>query len=694
MAGDPVTRPVHRTILAAALLAFSLALFVVPAGSAEAAQCFGKKVNRVISGDDGKHRLEFKDVTYISGENVTVIAKPYSRICAGDGRQIIRAGKGWSRTDAGPGNDRIILHRSSTTSRAYGGLGDDRIEGARGHDFLYGGPKKNPGEASDTDTILGLGGNDRIFDYTGEVNRLIGGTGSDRIYSLGNAVSDVHGSGGTDFIWFTGGRTDDGRLERIFGEQGNDRMRGNTYPTNGPAYIDGGEGDDRSLGTDADDVLLTNSGIKTIRGFGGDDLIVTASKGLADIDGGSGSDTISYATHTPAGNRGVGGLTGVTVNLSDRPAFGLPNGNHKQPPHSSLGQTTYQLKGLENVIGSSFEDQVMGAVGQRNVIEGGLGNDELVGQGRDGDTGDGGLGTNDCQGFDKATNCNGDSPGDTGSKLSLLDINEGGVLTLIGSRSADGVSVGYSDGAYRISVQGGAIPAGLCEPAGQSQTSFICPAGINTLNGMLLYGNDGGDDISLENSIPRNVTTTINGGDGENHIVGGPSKDFISTSIGRSAGSVIEGRNNFDVLYINDNVRALGGKGGDGIHIHNPCAGGESIGGTDTDSTIFAGADRGVEANIAGGYARWSNGGCANRLRIDNTIEKLEGTAHNDHLILGKRMRAQQGKSSLLGREGRNVLNSRNGVRDTVTTGPAARANKVIADRKDKVIYGWGLASF
>ncbi|MGK2932454.1 MAG: hypothetical protein ACSLFD_06760 [Solirubrobacterales bacterium] len=670
------------------------ALVFVPGGSAEAKQCFGKKVNRVVKGDGGTVRLKFKDVTFVSGRNVTVIAKPYSRICAAGGRQVIRAGKGRSLTDAGPGDDRIVLHKKSNKNRAFGGPGNDRIVGARGHDFLYGGPKKNPGGAPDRDTIVGLGGNDRIFDYSGDRNRLVGGTGSDRIYSLGNAVSDVHGSGGTDFIWFNGGRTDDGRLERIFGEQGNDRMRGNEYPTNGPAYVDGGEGDDWSFGTDADDVLLTNSGIKKIRGFGGDDLIVTASKGLANIDGGSGTDTISYATHTPAGNRGVGGLSGVTVNLSDSPAFGLPNGNHKQPPHSSLGQTTYKLKGLENVIGSAFEDQVMGSDGQRNVIEGGLGNDELVGQGGDGDLGDGGLGTNACRGFTTSSNCNGQSPGDTGSRLPLLDINEGGVLTLIGSRSADRVSVGYGRGIYRVSVPGGAVPAGLCVPTGKSISNFNCPAGINTLNGMLLYGNDGGDDISLEGSIPRNVTTTINGGDGKNHIVGGPSKDFISSSIGRSSGSRLEGRGNFDVLYINDNVTAIGGEGGDGIHVNNPCSGGEAIGGDNTDSTIFAGADRGVEADIAGGYARWMKGNCKNKLKISPTIEKLEGTFHNDRLTLGKRMKAQQGKSSLLGREGRNILNSRNGVRDTVTTGPAARRNRVTADRKDKVIYGWGLASF
>ncbi|MGK2932453.1 MAG: hypothetical protein ACSLFD_06755, partial [Solirubrobacterales bacterium] len=146
--------------------------------------------------------------------------------------------------------------------------------------------------------------------------------------------------------------------------------------------------------------------------------------------------------------------------------------------------------------------------------------------------------------------------------------------------------------------------------------------------------------------------------------------------------------------YINDNVIARGGNGTDGIHVESPCAGGESDGGSGTDSTIFAGADRGVYANLAGGSARWTSGGCADPLKIDSNTEKLEGTSHNDELILGKRMKPQQGKSSLLGREGNNILNSKNGIRDTVTTGPAARANTVIADKKDKVIYGWGLASF
>lgn len=657
-------------------MAILISVILIPAAAQAAPKkCFGKKVNRVVKNNGGKVYLKFKDVTYVSGKNVKVIARPYSRICAGAGRQVIYAGKGWSKTDAGPGDDKIILHRSSSKSRAYGGLGNDRIEGANGHDFLYGGPKSNPGGASDNDTILGLGGNDRIVDYLGE-NNLFGGTGVDTLFSLGSSVSNAYGGGASDVIWFNGGRSASGKMEHIFGERGNDRMRGDKFGTNGPAYIDGGSGDDWSYGTDADDVFLTNSGTKKIRGYGGDDLIVASSRGLASVDGGAGTDTISYATHTPTDNVR---FSGVRVELDKG---------------TSLGQTRFTLDGIENVIGSSFDDEITGVSGEKNIIEGGLGNDTLIGQERDGDTADGGLGNNVCQGFVKESNCNRSSPGDTGSKRPLLDINEGGVLTLIGSRFNDKVSVGYSGGAYRVSIAGGAVPSGLCVPDGNSSSDYVCPALADTLNGMLLYGNDGDDDISLDNSIPRTLTTTINGGAGKDHLVGGRSKDYISTSVGNSAGSVIEGRDNLDVLYINDDVKAYGGNDGDAIHIYSPCIGGESVGGKGKDSTVFAGADHGVKANIARGYAKWVHGGCAKTLKIHKTIEKMEGTAFDDILILGKRLKAQQGKSSLLGRQGKNILNSKNGVRDTVTTGPEAHANKVISDRKDKVIWGWGFARF
>ena len=66
-----------------------------------------------------------------------------------------------------------------------------------------------------------------------------------------------------------------------------------------------------------------------------------------------------------------------------------------------------------------------------------------------------------------------------------------------------------------------------------------------------------------------------------------------------------------------------------------------------------------------------------------------------DHvLILGPRFKSQDGTGSLLGREGEDVLDARNGRRDTVTTGSGGKGNVVRADRIDKVIWGWGLAGF
>ncbi|MBK5233414.1 MAG: hypothetical protein JJE13_10590 [Thermoleophilia bacterium] len=654
MAEKSVCISTGSAIRVGAMLALVCAFFVVLAvgpADAGAKKCFGKKVNRVISGDGGKVKLDFKDVAFVSGNNVTVIGKPFSVICGGEGRQVIKAGKGRSLSDGGPGDDKILLHDKSFKSEGRGGLGDDEIRGSRNHDFLYGGPKSVPKGASDDDTIDGLGGNDRIFDYGGDGNKLIGNTGSDHIYSIGKAVSDIYGGSGTDFLNCNGGKTDGGRLERVFGEQGNDRINCDEPNNNGGAFIDGGEGDDQMTGSPADDVLITHSGKKTIDAGGGNDLVVTTSKGLQKISGGAGTDTISYEAHTPADNVQ---FSGVRVNLQQ--GF-------------SLGQTTYQLSGFENVIGSAFDDEIRGLPG--SVVDGGLGN-------------------NTCSNFAKASRCNKESPGELSSRNPLVYINEGGILTVMGTPQGDKVDVGYDGNGYRVSAPGG-VAFGLCEGSGGE---FSCPADVNSLNGMLVYGNDGADDVSLQGSIPTTLSTTINGGDGANHIIGGPSKDFISTSIGKSAGSVIEGRDNLDVLYINDNVIARGGDGTDGIHVESPCAGGESSGGDGTDSTIFAGADKAVDADLAGGSARWANGDCANPLKIDSDTEKLEGSEWDDELTLGKRMKTQQGKSSLLGREGQNILNSKNGVRDTVTTGPAARANTVVADKQDKVIYGWGLASF
>lgn len=90
-------------------------------------------------------------------------------------------------------------------------------------------------------------------------------------------------------------------------------------------------------------------------GGGGDDLIIANEVGNR-IDGGAGSDTVSYETATAA----------VSANLTVGRAAG--------------GSGNDFLTSIENLTGSDFRDTLTGNAGT-NVIEGGLGNDRLSGGG-------------------------------------------------------------------------------------------------------------------------------------------------------------------------------------------------------------------------------------------------------------------------------------------------------------------------
>ncbi|HMU27100.1 MAG TPA: calcium-binding protein [Solirubrobacterales bacterium] len=663
--GKSAGRLVRILVLALALLVAAAGqLFLTARAEARPSSCFGKTVNRVVKSSNTTVHLAYRDVAWVEGTGVTVIGKPYSRICAGGGRQVIHAGKGTSFTDAGPGNDRIVLHPKSNDNQVHGGAGDDEIDGSSGNDFIYGSPRRLPSGVSDSDDLVGKGGNDHIYDYGGTGNQLRGLTGSDRLYSLGRAVSQVHGGNGTDFIFSNGGKSRSGVIEKVFGEQGNDRIRADRTPNNGPAYLDGGEGDDWMTGSKRDDIFIYNAGIKKLRGLGGDDLFVTTGRGLGRINGGGGTDTISFAalTSSNAYVPGMGPISGARVDLRTG---------------RSIGYTTYRLSAIEDVIGSAFDDWIRGKSGTAHI--------------------DGGLGHNICSGGRELQNCNGNSPGGGNGSRAIVDINESGFPIVMGSRGADQVKVGFNGASSRFEVQvaGGAAVSGLCRRANSSGSRINCPANRNNLNGLTISTGDGGDSVKLLGSIPATMTTKIDGGNGRNVIQGGRSKDLIETSTS-SAGSVLKGDGGLDIIYANDRVRVMGGGDTDISRVVNPCRGATLDGGPGTDSVVFAGphARRGVKADLGRGYAQWRSGGCAARTDIGPDIEKLEGTDGNDYLIVGRRHRAQQGRSVIFGRGGVDLFDARNGRRDTVTTGANGHRNKVRADRIDKVIWGYGLAGY
>ncbi|WP_259744418.1 Ig-like domain-containing protein, partial [Pseudomonas protegens] len=139
--------------------------------------------------------------------------------------------------------------------------------------------------------------------------------------------------------------------------------------TAGDDVLVAGSGDNILNGGDGNDVLTAGAGNNTLHGGNGNDLLFSG-PGNDLLDGGPGIDTASYAHATAA----------VTVSLG---LVGAQN---------TLGAGTDTLTGIENLVGSSYNDTLTGD-GNANVITGGLGNDVLNGGGGD-DLLIGGMGNN------------------------------------------------------------------------------------------------------------------------------------------------------------------------------------------------------------------------------------------------------------------------------------------------------------
>jgi large repetitive protein len=139
--------------------------------------------------------------------------------------------------------------------------------------------------------------------------------------------------------------------------------------TSGDDVLVAGNGDNIINAGDGNDVLTAGSGNNELHGGAGNDLLYSGA-GNDLLDGGTGIDTASYAHAT----------AGVTVNLG---LLGAQN---------TLGAGSDTLTGIENLLGSNFNDSLTGD-NNSNVINGGLGNDTLNGGGGD-DLLIGGLGNN------------------------------------------------------------------------------------------------------------------------------------------------------------------------------------------------------------------------------------------------------------------------------------------------------------
>ncbi|MDZ5461437.1 beta strand repeat-containing protein [Azohydromonas lata] len=403
-----------------------------------------------------------------------------------------------------------IFDAIGNNNRFSGGAGNDTLDGGAGNDTLIGGTGKN---------VLQGGAGIDVADYSDATSAISGslingrlavgttGVNADTISGvetllLGKYADSVIGGAGND---------------SIFGAAGNDTLAGNT----GNDTLNGGTGDDSLIGGAGNDIyyldsvrdvvvegsaggidevhftqasgsaVLSFSGVEyvivsggvscsitgggiseTLDGSDGSDTINGGSGREADtLDGGAGSDWLSYANH-------VGGVVGEINNIGSGALDGDLTLN------------------FENFIGSSFADNVRGDRFD-NILDGGAGNDTLIG-GFGKDTLIGGAGNDFLAGEDPI---GGNSSSDTVSYAHLT-----GAVTI---NLNTGVAVTATEGTDTLSgietIIGG---------SGNDVMTWAGNTGVSHYSSSFRLEGGGGND-------------TLTGGGDSDTLIGGAGNDVL-----------------------------------------------------------------------------------------------------------------------------------------------------------------------
>ncbi|MFY7932764.1 MAG: Calx-beta domain-containing protein [Microcystis aeruginosa] len=301
-----------------------------------------------------------------------------NNIDGGAGNDTVFANSGDDSVYGKNGND--YLDGGSNNDELYGNEGNDSLYGGNGNDELYGG--------NGNDLVDGGAGGDILYQDAGN-DSLYGGTDIDTYRADYNASAarvvmtySITSSNGTitvgnerDFFYsiekfdnFIGSSFNDvlfggsGNDFNIQGGAGNDTISGNQ----GNDTLSGDSGDDILNGGSDNDYLLGGPGNDVLNGDSGDDTLV----------GGSGNDTL---------NGGVGtDLYDTTYNYLPT-AITMDYGGTSGNPRIIVGNQTDLLISVERLllIGTEYNDSLLGGSGNDPNVSGGKGNDTVVGNGGD-----------------------------------------------------------------------------------------------------------------------------------------------------------------------------------------------------------------------------------------------------------------------------------------------------------------------
>ncbi len=488
---DHTWRRATRGLLASIALAVGvLAGMAVPASAATTAT-FGNGV-LTVSGDSADNSI------VIGRDAAGEILVNGGAVAAVGGRPTV-ANTALIRVFGLAGNDQITLDEANgalPAARLSGGAGDDTLTGGSGADQLFG--------QAGNDRLLGKGGNDQLFGGGGN-DALVGGDGDDQVFGQGgndrmvwNPGDDTdlnEGGAGIDTVEVNGGNgaeqftaTANGarvRIDRLtpapfsidIGTSENlvVNMNGgdDVFSASGnlaaliKLTVDGGAGNDTLLGANGADSLLGGDGNDFVDGNQGNDVVdLGAGDDTFQWDPGDGSDKVEGqdGTDTMLFN---GGNVDENMDVS-------ANGSRVRF-FRNVGNITMDLNDVESIVAKTFG-----------------GADNLV--------------VNDLSGT-AVTNVQADLAGSGGSDDGASD------NVVVNGTNADDV----------VTVTGAGPSAQL---AGLS--AAVSVSGASATNDRLTVNSLGGDDVIDASGVAASsVLLTLNGGDGDDVLIGGAGDDVL-----------------------------------------------------------------------------------------------------------------------------------------------------------------------
>ncbi|MEM6758315.1 MAG: calcium-binding protein [Pseudomonadota bacterium] len=572
---------------------------------------FGGNGSDTVIGDNGANFLgggEGSDLVIGSdGADTLDAGRDNDTVLGGAGNDLIFDALDNGTTEIDGGSDIDTLDLSSTTSgRAVGDttqitntstgavlqltsienligtLDDDNIteDGASGSfdsiDLESGNDVLNAIADSAADSFDGGGGIDLYVDLstTGSnidlLNEVAGTAGSPTLVSLRNFENVIGGSGndtitGDSGVNFIGGGFGN---DSISGEGGNDLIEGGQ----GNDTINGGDGNDlinQTVSGDSDLVFgdggndtIQSSGFDSVSGGDDDDAIFVGTGRVAQLDGGTGVDTLNTtiigARYELDMTTGLTNFAGELFTNFENVVFGSGS---DEGFGTAAANSMFGGIGNDRLLGLGGNDTINGAEGD-DTVNGGLGNDQLLGgsgndtvYGQDGDdliigeagddllignegndTIDGGTGLNDIRGRQ------GDDSMSGGDDADVM-FGGSGADTMIGAGGNDTLQ-GNEDNDLILGDEG--------------NDRLFGQLGADTLQGGNgedeLFGGAGNDDISGEQG-----NDTIFGGSGQDTMFGDSGDDEIR---GNQQNDSIEGGEGMDRLFGDDGFDFVGGGSG------------------------------------------------------------------------------------------------------------------------------------